>query len=223
MMEIRILYQDEHLAVVVKPAGVLSQPDRTGEDSMVELVSAALGRRAYPVHRLDRAVGGVMVLALSAQAAGKLGGMLGSDAFSKEYLAAVGGHPSEDTGELYDHLIHDARRNIASVSRKGEKGAKEASLSYRLVSKTSDASLIHVRLHTGRTHQIRVQFSSRGMPLLGDGKYGSDVRGPIGLWSYRLSFLHPITKKRITKTAYPAWDAPWDRFPAMMEAESQKP
>lgn len=221
-MEIRILYHDEHLAVAVKPAGVLSQRDRTGEDSMVEFVSEKLGKTAYPVHRLDRAVGGVMVLALTKQAAGKLSAAVGSDAFVKEYLAAAGGVPSEKKGELHDYLVHDPRRNLASVAREGERDAKKASLAYEVLAEAENAALVRVRLFTGRTHQIRVQFSSRGMPLLGDGKYGSDERCPIALWSYRLSFIHPITKKRIVKTAYPEWNDPWSRFPAP-SAERQKP
>ncbi len=221
-MEISVLYHDEHLAVAVKPAGVLSQPDRTGEDSMVEYVAKALGREAYPVHRLDRAVGGVMVFALTKQAAGKLCGMVGSDAFSKEYLAVLGGVPDQKEGELHDYLRHDARRNMTSVVRKEEKDAKPASLSYKVLSHNGEASLVRVRLHTGRTHQIRVQFSSREMPLFGDGKYGSRERCPLALWSYRLAFVHPMTKKRIAYSVYPAWDTPWDLFPES-GTESQKP
>ncbi|MBQ9747837.1 MAG: RluA family pseudouridine synthase [Clostridia bacterium] len=221
-MAIRILYHDEHLAVAVKPAGVLSQPDRTGEDSMVTMLAAELKREVYPVHRLDRAVGGVMVLALTKQAAGKLSAMVGSDAFTKTYLAAAYGIPTPQSGNLQDYLIHDARRNMTRVGREGERDAKCASLSYEVLSHTDTASLVRVRLHTGRTHQIRVQFSSRGMPLLGDRKYGSDERCPIGLWSYHLAFLHPVSKKRMAFTAYPAWHEPWDRFPSI-ENESQKP
>lgn len=212
---IKILYKDETLAVAVKPAGVLSQPDRTGEDSMVTLLKAQLGREVFPVHRLDRAVGGLMIFAMSKAAAGKLSALVTSDAFEKEYTAVIHGVPSEEKGELLDFLYHDSRKNLTSVVPSTHKDAKEARLAYTLLAKDMEGefSLVRVRLYTGRTHQIRVQFASRSMPLAGDGKYGARDRMGLALWSSRLSFRHPVRKKTMTFEALPDGSiTPWDRF-----------
>lgn len=212
---IQILYQDATLAVAVKPAGILSQPDRTGEDSMLSLLAAQFGREVFPIHRLDRAVGGVMIFAMTKAAAGKLSGMVGTDAFEKEYMAVIHGVPTEEKGEFSDYLYHDPRKNFTSVVPKTQKDAKEARLAYTLLGRDMEKefSLVRVRLYTGRTHQIRVQFSSREMPIAGDGKYGARDRMGLALWSYRLSFRHPIKKKMMAFTALPDnGTAPWDRF-----------
>ena len=212
---IKILYQDAALAVAVKPAGILSQPDRTGEDSMISLLTAQLGKEVFPIHRLDRAVGGVMVFAMSKAAAGKLSGMMGTDAFEKEYMAVIHGAPNEEKGELLDFLYHDARKNFTTVVPKTQKDAKEARLAYTLLGRDMEKefSLVRVRLYTGRTHQIRVQFASREMSIAGDGKYGARDRMGLALWSYRLSFRHPIRKKQMSFTALPDQSIePWDRF-----------
>ena len=213
MMEPNILYQDSFLVIAVKPAGVLSQLDKTGDTAMTDILSEYIGKTVLPVHRLDRAVGGVMVYALTKEAAGKLGGILGTDAFKKEYLTVVDGILAEK-GTLEDYLLHDARRNMTSVVSAKTKDAKAASLSYTLLETHENASLVRVLLHTGRTHQIRVQFSSRGMPILGDGRYGSRERHPVALWSYRLSFSHPMAKKRLTFQAIPDMTTPWNLFSA---------
>ena len=212
---IKILYKDETLAVAVKPAGVLSQPDRTGEDSMVTLLKAQLGREVFPVHRLDRAVGGLMIFAITKAAAGKLSALVTSDSFEKEYTAVIHGVPAEEKGELLDFLFHDSRKNLTSVVSATHKDAKEAKLAYTLLAKDMEGefSLVRVRLYTGRTHQIRVQFASRSMPLAGDGKYGARDRMGLALWSSRLSFRHPVRKKTMTFEALPDGSvAPWDRF-----------
>ena len=212
---IRILYKDDMLAVAVKPAGVLSQPDRTGEDSMVTLLKAQLGREVFPVHRLDRAVGGVMLFAMTKSAAGKLSALVTSDLFEKEYMAVIHGVPTEEKGELSDFLFHDARRNLTTVVTPDHKDAKDARLAYTLLAKDmeNEFSLVRVRLYTGRTHQIRVQFASRSLPIAGDGKYGARDRMGLALWSSRLSFRHPIRKKTMTFEALPDGTAtPWDRF-----------
>ena len=212
---IKILYKDETLAVAVKPAGVLSQPDRTGEDSMVTLLKAQLGREVFPVHRLDRAVGGLMIFAMSKAAAGKLSALVTSDSFEKEYTAVIHGVPAEEKGELLDFLFHDSRKNLTSVVPSTHKDAKEARLAYTLLAKDMEGefSLVRVRLYTGRTHQIRVQFASRSMPLAGDGKYGARDRMGLALWSSRLSFRHPVRKKTMTFEALPDGSiTPWDRF-----------
>ena len=215
MKTIKILYKDDMLAVAVKPVGVLSQPDRTGEDSMVTLLKAQLGREVFPVHRLDRAVGGLMIFAMTKSAAGKLSALVTSSAFEKEYLTVIHGAPSEEKGEFTDWLFHDSKRNLTSVVAADHKDAKDAKLAYTMLAKDmeNEFSLVRVRLYTGRTHQIRVQFSSRSMPIAGDGKYGARDRMGLALWSYRLSFRHPIKKKAMSFTALPDDKiAPWDRF-----------
>ena len=215
MNTIRILYKDDMLAVAVKPAGVLSQPDRTGEDSMVTLLAAQLGREVFPVHRLDRAVGGLMVFAMTKSAAGKLSALVTSDAFEKEYLAVIHGAPEQEKAELCDYLYHDSRRNLTSVVEASRKDAKEARLAYTLLARDMEHefSLVRVRLYTGRTHQIRVQFASRAMPIAGDGKYGARDRMGLALWSARLTFRHPVRKKTMTFEAFPDNTvSPWDRF-----------
>lgn len=215
MSTVNILYKDGMLAVAVKPAGVLSQPDRTGEDSMVTLLAAQLGREVYPVHRLDRAVGGVMVFALTKSAAGKLSALVSTNAFEKEYMTVIHGVPAEESGEFSDYLFHDARRNLTSVVGADRKDAKEARLAYTLLARDMEKefSLVRVRLYTGRTHQIRVQFASRSMPIAGDGKYGARDRMGLALWSSRLTFRHPRHKKTMTFEALPDHSAsPWNRF-----------
>ncbi len=214
-MKPNVLYQDKFLVIAIKPAGVLSQPDRTGDPAMTDLLEETLGAPIFAVHRLDRAVGGVMVFARTKETAGKLSAVLGSDAFRKEYLTVVQGILPNATGTLEDYLFHDPKRNMTSVVSAKEKGAKAASLSYEVSETTENASLVRVLLHTGRTHQIRVQFSSRGFPILGDGKYGSRERHGVALWSYRLSFVHPITKKHLTYHALPEKTAPWDMFSSL--------
>ena len=220
---IKILYQDEMLAVAVKPCGLLSQPDRTGEPSMTVLLAEQTGKEIFPVHRLDRAVGGVMVFAMTRAAAGKLSALLGTDTFEKEYLTVIHGEPKETSGEFFDYLVHDVRRNMTFVAEKTEKDAKDARLSYTLLQADGEYSLVRVRLHTGRTHQIRVQFSSRGMPIAGDGKYGARDRLGLALWSYRVSFKHPFRKKRMVFTALPDENtAPWNRFLTKKQEETEK-
>ncbi len=212
MTEPNILFYDKHLVIAVKPQGVLSQPDLTGDEAMTDLLSKALQSSVLPVHRLDRAVGGVMVYARTRECAGKLSALVGGDGFGKEYLTVVDGVPAENSGMLTDFLFHDKRRNVTTVVRETEKDAKKAVLSYETVTVQDSTSLLRVKLHTGRTHQIRVQFSSRGLPILGDGKYGSRARHAIALWSYCLTFVHPITKKKLSFSALPPKETPWEAF-----------
>ena len=221
--KITILYHDDMLAVAVKPAGVLSQPDRTGEDSMTEFLKEQLGTDVFSVHRLDRAVGGVMVFAMTRAVAGKLSALIGSDSFEKEYLTIIHGIPEQKQGDFTDFLYHDTKRNMTSVVSSHEKDAKEARLSYALLEQNEDSSLVKVRLHTGRTHQIRVQFASRNMPIIGDGKYGARDRMNLALFSHRLSFKHPIKKKRMTFTAFPhSQMQPWDRFETFLTQNAER-
>lgn len=188
---LQILYNDGHIVAVVKPAGVLSEDK--GEGSMPALLRAELGC-AYIgcVHRLDRAVGGVMVYALDQPSCGKLSAMVASHQMVKEYLAVVHGCPESSEGEMRDLLFKDSARNKSFVVKRMRKGVREAVLHYQLLEtierENGTFSLVQIRLETGRSHQIRVQFSSRKMPLVGDRRYGSreDADG-VKLWSYRIT------------------------------------
>lgn len=211
-----ILLADDDIVIIKKDAGILSQPDRSGkEDSIPDRLNAD-GMAVKPVHRLDRDTGGVMVYARSDRAAAVLSATLAQhDRFCKEYLAVVNGVPVPLSATLEDWLYHDARKNKSFTVKKQRRGVRYASLSYTVLgtvmNEDKPLSLVLVRLHTGRTHQIRVQFSSRQMPLVGDSRYGGQRGCPLALWSYSLSFPHPITQRPICATCLPDTDTfPWN-------------
>ncbi len=181
-----LLFEDEALLVCVKPRGVLSAGDASGKLNMNELLAP---REVFPVHRLDREVTGLMVFAKTKQAAAFLSAKMG-ESFRKEYLARCEGTPPKE-GTLTDLLYHDRGKNKTYVVKRKRGGVKEAKLSYEVLAREAGSSLVRVRLYTGRTHQIRVQFASRGYPLLGDKKYGAKTGGSLQLCSYQLSFPHP--------------------------------
>ena len=198
---LQILYEDAFLVVCLKPVGVLSQsaPGESDGD-MLSLLNEQLGGEMFLIHRLDRGVGGVMVFAKRRDAAARLSAAVADRTLLKEYVALVHGVPESAEGEMVDLLYKDAAKNKSFVVDRQRAGVKKAQLTYRTLASYEDEgderlSLVRVRLGTGRTHQIRVQFSSRGMPLVGDGKYGARDHGlSIALWSCRLCFPHPIKK-----------------------------
>lgn len=190
---VEILYVSREIAVCYKPPGVLSQQGSAGQESMLTLLKAELGGDFYPVHRLDRETSGVMVYARTPAAAASLSQMIQQGRMKKEYLAVVQGEP-DDTGVMEDLLFHDKRRNKSYVVQRKRSGVKAAKLAYRVLSRQSGRALVQVRLFTGRTHQIRVQFASRGMPLCGDGRYGGGA-GALALSAVRLGFPSPATGK----------------------------
>lgn len=207
---IPILYRDSHVVVCVKPSGVVSQD--AGENSMPQRIKDQLGTDYVAVvHRLDREVGGVMVYALSRKAAAELSQSIQNRTLRKRYLAVLCGTPDEKETALEDLLYHDKQRNKTYVVSRERKGVKPARLSYKLLQTVSGQSLVDVHLDTGRTHQIRVQFSSRKLPLAGDRKYGG-LAGPMGLWSWGLVFPHPITGKTMAFSEFPPRTPPWDAF-----------
>ena len=203
-----IIYQDEQIVVCVKPARVLSTDEPGG---MPELVREALQTRDIrTVHRLDRVVGGLMVLARNAEAASELSRQIRENAFEKEYLAVVHGSPEYDTGKLYNLLFRDKARKMTMVAAEMGKGIQPAALGYRVLKRKNGMSRVRIRLETGRTHQIRVQFASRGMPLVGERKYSTlEDNCEIALWSCRLAFCHPTTGEKMDFFLEPPAVYPW--------------
>lgn len=205
-----ILYQDEDILVCIKPARVLSTDEPGG---VPELVRQALGdpeSDVRTVHRLDRVVSGLMVLARNANAASELSRQIREDEFKKEYLAVVHGAPEYDTGKFWDLLLRDKARKMTMVVSCEGKGVQPASLQYRVLGRKGDMSRVRIKLETGRTHQIRVQFASRNLPLVGERKYATlDDPCEIALWSYRLVFTHPATGKRMDFCLEPPRVFPW--------------
>ncbi len=191
-----ILYSDKHLAVCIKPVGLDSEAE------VPEKLKETLGGEIFPIHRLDKNVGGVMVYARNKQAAARLSKAVQDGFVVKEYVAMVHGTPPEE-GDWTDFLFKDSRKNKVFVVKKERKGVKLARLEFKCL-RPGEKSLIHVRLHTGRSHQIRVQFASRGFPLVGDHKYGSrdDASAPM-LFSCRISF--PWGSENKVFEQFPEW------------------
>ena len=205
-----ILYQDQDILVCVKPNRVLSTDEPGG---MPELVRAALGDETADVrtvHRLDRVVAGLMVLARSAEAASELSRQIRQDQFEKEYLAVVHGAPAENVGTFTDLLLRNKLERKTYIVQAPGKNVQEAILDYQVLNQTADLSRVRIQLRTGRTHQIRAQFSGRGLPLVGDRKYSLlEDDCEIALWSCRLAFAHPATGERMEFTLQPPEIYPW--------------
>lgn len=205
-----ILYQDNDIIVCIKPPRVLSTDEPGG---MPDLLRQELGdpkADVRTVHRLDRVVSGLMVLARNARSASELSRQIREDGFAKEYLAVVHGHPEACKGTLTDLLWRDKQAKMTRVVTAPDKGVQEAILHYAVLSRTEELSRVHIQLVTGRTHQIRVQFSSRGMPLVGERKYALlEDDCEIALWSYRLAFNHPVTGQTMEFIQPPPDIYPW--------------
>ncbi len=208
-----IIYQDADIVVAIKPARVLSTDEPGG---MPELVRQALGdpkAEVRTVHRLDRVVSGLMVLARSAAAASELSRQIRDRQFAKEYLAVVHGAPEKPEGTLRDLLLRNKQERKTYIVTEGAKGVQEAILDYWVLDQTESMSKVRIELQTGRTHQIRAQFSGRGMPLVGDRKYSLlEDDCEIALWSYRLAFTHPTTGKPMDFCVQPPEVYPWTAF-----------
>ncbi len=197
---INILYQDNHLLVVEKEVGILSQSDGSNTKDMLTILKDYLKKEYHKpgnvylglVHRLDKPVGGIMVFAKTSKAASRLSEQIRNHEFEKSYLAVVKGELSS-AGTYEDYLV---KKNFHSYITDKDHG-KLARLKYNVIKKEKDRTLVKVELETGRYHQIRVQFASRNHPLLGDEKYGKKGKYPIALYAYQLSFLHPISKERL--------------------------
>ena len=199
--KLNILYEDNHVIVVVKEANVLSQGDATGDPNLLDMVKDYIKVKYNKpgnvyvglVHRLDRPVGGVMVFAKSSKAASRLSESIKRhEGFNKKYLAVVRGIIKDKEGTFKDYLIKkDDGNTIVSNNKQG----KESILNYKVLDEKDGLSLVEVELITGRHHQIRVQFASRGYSLFGDARYGINSNDNICLWAYKLSFIHPTLKE----------------------------
>ena len=211
MIKPQILYEDNHLIVALKPAGVLSQSDNTNGEDMLTILKAYLKEKYDKkgnvylglVHRLDRPVAGVMVFAKTSKAASRLSEQIRMGIMHKYYYAVIEGHLNDKEGTLNDRIEKISNEKVLLNTVNG----KEASLNYKVLSEYNNYSLLDIELLTGRYHQIRLQFSSRGYPLYGDKKYGSKISdSDIALFAYKLVFNHPITKEAIVFTAEPTLD-----------------
>ena len=214
---IKIIYEDNHLLVVEKPVNMLVQEDETKDKSLLTELKEYLKEKYHKpgnvylglVHRLDRPVGGVMVFAKTSKCASRLSKQFQGNKIIKEYLAIVNGNIT-DSGKFVDYLKKDTKNNLVTISKDG----KKAILNYQKVKYLNNYSLVHIFLETGRPHQIRVQFSSRGYPLYGDHRYNKNVEkdSQIALWSYKLTLYHPITKEKMTFISTPPDKYPWKNF-----------
>lgn len=204
-----LIYQDRDIIVCVKPPRVLSTDEPGG---VPELVRQALGdprANLRTVHRLDRVVSGLMVLARSAKAASELSRQIREGQFQKEYLAVVHGKP-EEKGTLTDLLLRNKQERKTYIVTEPGKDVQEAILHYQTLGAAEGLSRVRIQLETGRTHQIRAQFSGRGMPLVGDRKYSLlEDDCEIALWSYRLAFSHPYSGKQMEFILEPPVCYPW--------------
>lgn len=196
-----IIYYDKDICVCRKPRGVLSEGE--GQRALPLLLREELLRRGlrtevFPIHRLDKDTEGLMVYALTQRAAAELSRQLRDGELTKEYIAELCGRPEKDADELCDLLFYDRKRGKSFVVGRERKGGKEARLSYSLISYDGKYSKVRVRLHTGRTHQIRVQFASHGLPLRGDRRYGAPAdSGEFSLLSCCLAFTHPTSGEKM--------------------------
>ena len=203
-----LIYCDKDIVVCVKPARVLSTDEPGG---MPELVRNELGTQdVRTVHRLDRVVSGLMVLARSADAASELSRQIRDGEFQKEYLAVIHGKPEESAGTYRDLLLRNKQERKTYIVTEPAKGVQEAILTYQVQAQTEELTRVRIQLQTGRTHQIRAQFSGRGTPLVGDRKYSLlEDECEIALWSYRLAFTHPITGEKLEFILQPPEIYPW--------------
>ena len=222
MDELKILHEDNHIIVVLKPQGIPSCGDESGDENMLDAVKEYI-RTAYKkpgnvyvglVHRLDRPTGGVMVFAKTSKAAARLSEQMRTGDFEKKYLAVLSAVPKEPQGKLVNYLKKNAVNNMVYLCPHTTEGAKLASLEYRVAEEKGGCALAEVKLHTGRSHQIRVQMAGIGCPLVGDMRYGGEnaKKGNLALWAYSLAFTHPVTKERLRFLAEPPESSPWKYF-----------
>ncbi len=208
-----LVYQDPYLLVCVKPPRVLSTDEPGGVPDLARQALGDPNANVRTVHRLDRVVSGLMVLARTKHCASDLSEQIRRGEFQKEYLAVLHGIPKQPAATLRDLLLRNKQERKTYITGQPGKDVQEAVLSYRTLAVADGLSKVRIQLQTGRTHQIRAQFSGRGLPLVGDRKYGSeDAAGEIALWSYRIAFTHPKTGEAMEFVLEPPMDYPWTKF-----------
>ena len=222
MQNLNVLYEDNHIIVVEKPVNIPSQADKTGDIDMLTIIKQYIKEKYNKpgnvylglVHRLDRPVGGVMVFAKTSKAASRLSEEVRLKQFEKKYLVIANGKFEKDKGELEDYLLKNQAKNMSKVVKEGTKNSKLAKLDYEVIKYDPDLNLsvVKINLHTGRHHQIRVQFASRGHYLLGDQRYGVLDNKQISLFSYYLSFEHPVTHEILEFKVMPKKENYWTLF-----------
>lgn len=220
-MDIPILYEDNHLLVVEKPVNIPVQQDSSKDEDLLTILKNDLKIRYQKpgnvylglVHRLDRPVGGAMVFAKTSKAASRLSDTIRRGELDRHYIAVVHGSPRKKAETLEHYLVKDTKKNIVHAVSSKNKQAKKAVLDYKVLKSNKQLTLLSIRLHTGRSHQIRVQFSTSGTPLYGDQKYGKNKNKPgqqIALWANSLSFPHPTKKEMVTVVSSPPIEFPWN-------------
>lgn len=220
---VKVIYEDNHLLVVEKPVNILSQSDQTNDKDMVNLLKKYLKDKYNKpgnvfvglVHRLDRPVGGVMVFAKTSKAASRLSEQVRNKTFKKTYRAVVHGCFNKENDIYKDFLYKNKKTNMVSVVNKDHKEAKNAELSFELLSSKYNLSFVEIDLKTGRSHQIRVQFARRKHPLFGDQRYGQEVNKvgqQLALWSQKIEIVHPTTKEKMEFESLEPNEYPWNLF-----------
>ncbi len=224
MEELNVVYEDNHIIVVIKPQNIPTQEDESKDKDLLTMVKEYIKEKENKpgnvyvglVHRLDRPTGGVMVFAKTSKAASRLTQEMHTDDFKKRYLAVVVGKPKESRGRLVNFLLKNPRTNTVQVVPELTTNAKRAELTYEVLDAKEKVSLVDIQLLTGRSHQIRVQMKNIGCPVYGDVKYGGDTLAKghnLALWAYELKFVHPTTKENMTFKCYPPEDIiPWKVF-----------
>src|SRR5699024_2024778 len=221
-MDIPILYEDNHLLVVEKPVNITVQGDKSGDQDLLTILKQDIKVRFNKpgnvylglVHRLDRPVGGVMVFAKTSKAGSRLSDVIRRNRLDRTYVAVTEGQVKQKKGTLTNYLAKDKQKNIVRVVPASHKAGKKAVLDYEVIASKNGFSLLKVRLHTGRSHQIRVQLAHAGMPIYGDQKYAKGTPGgqQISLWAHELTFPHPTKKDENTYTSFPPDAFPWNMW-----------
>ena len=222
MNNLNVLYEDNHIIVVEKKPNILSQSDITGDKDLLTMVKEYVKEKYKQegnvyiglVHRLDRPVGGIMVFAKTSKAASRLSDQIRTNSFKKVYSAIIVNSNLPSSSTLTDYLLKNTKTNTVTCVKENTKDSKKAVLHYRVLSKINDLTLVKIQLETGRSHQIRVQFSSRNAPLWGDQRYNKDAKPgqQIALWASSLTILHPTSKEEMTFTSEMPSSYPWNIF-----------
>lgn len=209
-----VIFEDNHLLVVIKPQNIPTVADSSHDESLQESLKAYTGGFVGIVHRLDRVTGGVMVFAKTSKAASRLSEQIKDGTFQKTYYAVLNGIPKQRSATLVNWLAKDSVRNMVAVVPQTTTGAKRAELTYKIVDEAKGDALVAVQLETGRSHQIRVQMKHIGNPIVGDARYGGSRKGvkDIALWAYQLEFNHPTTHDRMKFIVNPPEDGAWANF-----------